>query len=70
MLLGTQKFGPLGHYQSNTEDNKVLSIRALRYWPFSIPGTWAERIWVGYENFLTIFDEARKIFATILRGAK
>ena len=44
--------------------------RRIRDQPFLIAGTRAERIWVGYKNFLMIFDGARKIFATILWGAK
>ena len=47
------------------ERNHVFRDRA-----FLIPGTRAERIWVGYEKFLPIFDGAQKIFAKILWGAK
>ena len=42
----------------------------LRDRPFLTPGTWAERLWLGHEKYLTIFDGARKIFDTILWGAK
>ena len=49
---------------------KKQKLSVLRDRPFFIPGTRAERIWLGYEKYLTIFDGARKIFATILWGAK
>ena len=42
----------------------------LRDRPFLIPGTRTERIWLGYEKYLTIFDGARKIFDTMSWGTK
>ena len=48
----------------------LSTTSAFRDQPFLIPGTRAQRIWVGYEKILTIFDGARKIFATISWGAK
>ena len=50
--------------------NYGATVNILRDRTFLIPGTRAEQIWVGYEKFLTIFDGARKIFATILWGGK
>ena len=65
-LFGNSKLYTFLYHSSNM----IFELYRLRDRPFLIPGTRAERIWVGYEKFLTIFDGARKIFATISWGAK
>ena len=55
---------------SNVKVRIKNAILHFRDRPFIIPGARAERMWLGYEKVLVIFDGARKIFATIVWGAK
>ena len=57
-------------YMINLRCQPHNSQKPFRDRPFSIPGTRAERIWLGCEKYLTIIDRAQKILATILWGTK